>query len=126
MANSRASTVLQAARGFIKASNNKKFELRPEMTNILSGFMQDREFTIPNLADIKKAQIQVTTAMYKTRKAFTIGSSKTCSPSGETSGSGSVNLTWAQKSFTIQIQTKKYANNEIGLTTALANDIMEA
>ena len=126
MANSRAATAVQSARAFIKESTNKKFELRPEMTNILSGFMQDREFTIPNLAAIKKAEKQVTTAMYKTRKAFTIGSSKSCSPSGETSGSGSVNLTWAQKNFSIQIQTKKYANNEIGLIQAVADDLMEA
>lgn len=126
MANSRAATVLQDARAFIQESNNKKFELRPEMTKLLSGFMRDREFTIPNLSKIKTAEKRATHAMYKTAKAFTIGTEKNCSLSGETSGSSSVELTWAQRTFTIVVSEKMYQNNEIGMVQGLADDLLSA
>jgi len=97
-----SSTVLQAARAFIKDENNKKFELRPELSKIIDAFTRDREFTIPALDDIRQAKTQTTTALYLKSKDFTINSSKTCSPSGEQSGSGTVAVSWSEKAFVVK------------------------
>lgn len=113
MANVYASTVLQAARAWIKENNNKKFELRPVNTNIIEAFLRDREFTMPQLAQIKAATTQTTTAMYFTKKDFTINTSKTNTPSGEKSGTSSVNLTWATSGFAIDLPSKQYDGNEV-------------
>jgi len=113
MADVYSSTVLQAARAWLKSDNNKKFELRPVKTNIIGAFLRDREFTVPNLADIKRATTQTTTAMYFKKKDFTINTSKSNTPSGEKSGTGSTNLTWATKGFTIDLPSKQYDGNEV-------------
>lgn len=121
-----ADTVLQAARAFLKDENNKKFQLRPNFTKILNVFLKDREYTIPALSSIKQATTQTTTAMYLKTKDFTISSSKSCAPTGEQSGSGSVNLTWTQKGFKIYTSFKQHAGNEVNMGRALANDLYNA
>jgi len=121
-----ADTVLQAARAFIKDQNNKKFQLRPEYTRIVEIFMKDREFTIPNLAAIRKADTQTTTAMYLKKKDFTVGSSKDCAVTGEQSGSAKVDLTWVTKTVKIATSFKQHAGNEVSQARALANDLYNA
>lgn len=119
-------TVLQAARAFIKDENNKKFELRPNFTNILGMFMKDREFSLPNLAELRAATTRTTTAMYLKKKTFTVGSSKSCSPSGQQSGSDSVDLSWAMKNVVITTNFKQHAGNEVSQARAFANDLYNA
>lgn len=126
MADVYNSTVLQAARAWLKENNNKKFELRPVNTNIMSAFLRDREFTIPALSDIKKATTQTTTTMYFKKKDFTINTSKSNTPSGEKSGTGSVNLTWAKAGFTIDLPSKQYDGNEVARTQGFAMSLFNA
>ncbi len=126
MANVYASTVLQDARAWLKDESNKKFELRPVKTNILAAFLRDRDFTIPNLGEIKKATTQTTTAMYFTKKDFTINTSKSNSPSGEKSGTSSVDLTWAVKGFTVDLPTKQYDGNEVARQKGFAMSLYNA
>lgn len=126
MADVYSSTVLQAARAWIKDDNNKKFELRPVKTFILPAFLRDRDFTIPNLADIKAATTQTTTAMYFTKKDFTINSSKSNTPSGEKSGTASANLTWAVKGFTVDLPSKQYDGNEVARAKGFAMSLYNA
>lgn len=121
-----ADTVLQQARAFIKADNNKKFQLRPQFTNIIEVFKRDREFTMPGLSEIRQATTQTTKAMYLKKKTFTVGSAKSCSPSGEQSGSGIVELTWATKPVVIQMNWKQFAGNEVAMATAFANELYNA
>ncbi len=123
MANEYTATILQDARAFLKDENNKKFELRQNMSKVLEAFMRDREFTIPGLSQIKEARIQATKALYMKNKAYTLTTAKSCAPSGESSGSGDVELTWAQLGFVVKSQTKKFQNNEVGRMKALANDL---
>jgi hypothetical protein len=124
MANTYAATVLQNARLWLNDNYNKKFEERPTLTQILDVFVAGQS-AIPKLDAIRKATTQTTQIMYKTRKAFTIGSSKSCSPSGETGGSAVTNVTWVQKNFVVKHQSKKYAGNELDAAAGLASDLFE-
>jgi len=125
-ANAYAETVLQDARAFIKADANKKFQLRPEFTKAMDIFLRDRDFTLPNLGTLRQATTQATTALYLKKKAFTVGTTKGCSPSGEQSGSGSVALTWGTKNVIIKTNFKQHAGNEVAQARALANDLYNA
>jgi hypothetical protein len=125
MANTYASTVLQAARLWQQDNMQKKFESRRDLSKVFPVFEDGQNF-VPELDEIKKATTQTTTTLYLTKKSFTINSSKSCSPSGETGGSGSVNLSWVQKGFAVQHQTKKYHGNELSSARGLAYDMFEA
>ena len=126
MADVYSATVLQAARAWLKENNNKKFELRPVNTNIMAAFLRDREFTMPALSQIKEATTQTTTAMYYTKKDFTINTSKSNTPSGEKSGTSSVNLTWAQAGFAIDLPSKQYDGNEVARVKGFAMSLYNA
>lgn len=126
MANVYADTVLLAARSWIKEQNNKMFELRPVMSNIIEAFMLDREYTIPNLAAIKAATTQTTTAMYYKSKDFTIGTAKTNTPSGEKSGTGTLDLSWSTKTFVIDLPRKQYDGNEVTQAKGYAMSLYNA
>jgi hypothetical protein len=126
MANVYSDTVLQTARAFIKDPNNKKFQLRPEFTRIADVFMKDREFTLPNLAELRSATTRATEALYLKKKDFTVGSAKDCAPAGEQSGSSKVTLSWSTKTVKIKTSYKQHAGNEVAQARALANDLYNA
>ena len=126
-ANVYADTVLQGARAFIKDKNNKKFELRPTLTRIVDMYMKDREYTIPSLSKIREAATQTTTATYLKAKDFTVTTDgKSCTPSGEQSGSAAVALTWVSKTVNVYTSFKQHAGNEVSMARALANDLYNA
>lgn len=126
MANVYTDTVLQAARAFIKDENNKKFELRPNFTRLIDIFMKDREYSLPSLAALRSATTRATEALYLKKKDFTVGSTKSCTPTGEQSGSDKVSLTWNTKKVTIYTSFKQHAGNEVAQARALANDLYNA
>ena len=121
-----ADTVLQAARAFIKDQNNKKFQLRPQTTRLIDIFMKDREYTLPSLSSLRSATTRATEALYLKKKAFTIGTSKSCEPTGEQSGSAKVSLTWNTKNVKIYTSFKQHAGNLVDQARALANDLYNA
>jgi hypothetical protein len=125
MANTYAATVLLEARQWLNDNYNKKFEERKTLTQILPVFI-DGQKAIPKLDQIRKANTQATKVEYLTRKAFTMGSSKSCSPSGETGASGIAELTWSTKNFVIKHQKKKYDGNDLDAARGLAYDLFEA
>jgi hypothetical protein len=126
MSNVYSATLLQDARAFILDENNKKFQLRPNMTDILSAFTKDREFTIPALDSIRKSTTQATKAMFLKKKDFTIKTDKACSITGETSGSGDVTLSWINRGVEIGNSFKQHAGNEVSMMKAFANDLYNA
>lgn len=113
MANVYADTVLLDARAFIAANLNKKFELRRNLSKVTDAFLMDREFTVPNLSAIKKANTQATKAMYYKALDFTIISAKSNTPTGEMSGTGIVTLSWSQSGFEVKVNSKQLAGNEV-------------
>ena len=126
MADVYSATVLQDARAWIKDENNKSFELRPVKTYILPAFLKDRQFTVPNLAEIKAATTQATKAMYFTKKDFTINSSKSNTPSGEKSGTAITTLSWSTKGFAIDLPSKQYDGNEVARMKGFAMSLYNA
>jgi hypothetical protein len=123
MADVYSDTVLLAARAFIKNKNNKKFQLRPNFTNLLGIFLKDREYSIPSLSALRSATTQTTTALYLKKKTFTVGTAKDCTPSGEKSGSARVDLTWSYRDVKIATSYKQHAGNEVSMAAAFANDL---
>jgi hypothetical protein len=121
-----ADTVLQEARAFIKDESNKKFQLKPEFTKAIELFVKDREFTLPNLAELRSATTRATKALYLKKKQFTVGTGKSCTPTGETSGSAAVTLSWANRNVKLVTNYKQFAGNEVAQARALANDLYNA
>jgi len=120
-ANAYSSTILQNVRAFISDPVNK-FELRSQNYGGISAFLKKREYTIPALEDIRQSQNQTAQAMYMKSKSFTVGSARSCTPSGETSGSGIVSLSWDTLSDAAEFPYEVFGNNEVTLMKAMAND----
>lgn len=126
MADVYADTVLLNARAFINENQNKKFELRPAKNMVIDAFLRNREFTVPNLAAIKQATTQTTQFEYMKSLAFTIGTAKSNTPSGQKSGSGITSLVWATKTFVIDLPTKQYHGNEVSRDMGFAFSLWNA
>ncbi len=124
-ANPYSSTNLQSVRAFIKDEANA-FELRHQMYGAMDAFMFRRDFTIPNLDQIRKSALQTTSAIYMKNKTFPIGTSLSCNPSGTSSGSGMVDLTWITYTANVEVQHKRFYNNEVARLKATANDFYNA
>jgi hypothetical protein len=125
MANTYSSTNLLEARAMITPEMEKKFERRKNLTQAMNLFLMDREYSIPDLAEIKEADVQTTKVWYKKRKSFTKITAKSCTPTGETGGSAIATVSWSQMGFKVIHQAKKYHNNEIKGLQGLAYDLME-
>ncbi len=121
-----ASSVLLAARAKQQEKYANKFIGRPVNSFLMDLFMKDRDITIPNLADIRKATTQTTTILYPTKTAYTVNSAKSCSPTGEQGDSGSVNLTWYTKQVEVITSAKRHQGNEYSMMEALAWELLKA
>lgn len=121
-----ASTVLLAARAIQQEKWAKKFEGRPETSFLMDLFLKDRDITVPNLAAIHAATTQTSTMLYPTKTAYTVGSAKSCTPTGEQGDSSSVNLTWYQKQVEVITSYKRHSGNEINQVSALAWELLMA
>jgi hypothetical protein len=103
----------------------EKHDQRREFTNVWKPFF-DGQRMIPDLEKIKASENQTQTTMYLPVKSFTINTTKSCSPSGETASSATVNLSWLKKNFAIKINKKQFQNNELTAAKALANNLFNA
>jgi hypothetical protein len=120
MANTYASTVLLAAREWQSETMLKKFEQRRDFSTVHKVF-EDGQRYIPDLEKIKQSESQTTTTLYLKNTDITINSAKSCSPSGEVGGTGSVDLSWTIKSGAVKVNMKQHQNNELKAAQALAN-----
>ena len=126
MANTYAATVLLEARRMISDPNNKKFELRPTLSNVTSSFLSNAETAFLDLASIREATTQVTSAKYFAKTDVTIGTGKSCSPSGQKGATADVDLVWADKKFQVQLSEKQFHGNEITQQQAFANQMYQS
>jgi len=125
MANTYSSTVLLAARMWQLDTMKEKYDQRREFTNVHKPFFDGQNW-IPDLEKVKASENQTQTVMYLANKDFTINTTKSCSPSGETGSSATVNLSWVKKGFAIKINKKQFQNNELTAAKALANNLFNA
>lgn len=119
-------TKLLEARAAITDTNNKKFELKSNRTNITEGFLKYSDQAFPNLAELRSSTKRATKATYISRTDFSLGSAKSCSPSGTAASSAIVALEWLQKTFTVQVSEKVHFGNEITAQTALQSALFQA
>lgn len=119
-----ASTVLLEARALMTEENNKKFELRPNMTNIVGAFMKYTDQAIINLKQLKQATTQSTVLKYIKNVALTPGSSKSCTPSGTSGDSGTLTPSWLLKNFVAKVAAKPHDNNMISMAEALRTNLL--
>jgi len=120
MADVYADTALLEARAFINEDQNKKFELRKTKNMVVEAFLRNRNFTVPNLAEIKNATTQATYFEYMKSHTFTVNTAKSNTPSGEKSGSGKTALSWSTKTFVVNLPTKQYHGNEVSRAMGFA------
>jgi hypothetical protein len=121
-----AATVLLAARAKEAEKYYRAFEGRALNSSLINLFMRNRDLMNPNLADIRKSTTQVTSMMYPTKLRRTMGAGKSCAPSGESSDSGIVNLTWVVKTALIKISEKLHQGNEYKMQDTLARELVDA
>lgn len=121
-----ASTVLLAARAKQQEKYANKFEGRPENSSLMDLFLRNRDITIPMLSELRQATTQTQTILYPTKSTYTVGSAKSCSPTGVQGDSGSVNLTWYTKTVEVITSAKRHKGNEYSMVEALAWELLKA
>lgn len=121
MANTYSSTVLQSSRVWQIKTMQEKFDQRREFSNIWQPFFDGQNY-IEDLEKVKASENQTDTIMYLANKDFTLGTAKSCTLTGETGSSASVNLTWALRNFTIKTNIKQFQNNELSAVRKFSND----
>jgi len=126
MANSRSSTNLLNARLFLSEQFNAP-ELRRSNWGATMAFLMDRNFTFPKIEELRTSQNRTTQAMYKKKKDFTVSNAApTCTPSGETSGTGIQTLTWTPYKVVVTSPHKPFYNNEQARQDAFNHDLENA
>jgi hypothetical protein len=121
-----SSSVLLEARAIQKEKYYQKFEGRQKNSMIVDAFFQNRDMMFPDLAAIKEASAQATKMLYPVKSLLTIGSAKSCTPTGVTEDSGIVTLTWATKTATVKISNKVHDGNEFKMASTLARQLLDA
>lgn len=115
-----ALTVLQDARAKQVELYRNKFEGRPENTFLMDMFLKNRSITIPALQRIKAAETQTTSTLYQVNPSFTLGTAKSCSPTGQQADSGKVDLTWSKIVGSFTTSQKRHDGNEYSMMEDVA------
>lgn len=120
-----ASSVLVDAIGILSDKYQGKEFRRP----IYGGhemFLKGSEYTIPDLAEIRKSVNRTTTAKYLKRSNPTVASTFSCTPTATVGDSGTVNLSWTPYTTAITISNKRHGNNYFDRARALAGELEAA
>lgn len=113
------SSVLVDAIGILQERFAAK-EFRRPLYGAHQLFLKDRDYSIPNLEEIRLSENRTTTTKYLTRVTPDVGSSRTCSPTASYGDSGTLDLSWNTYSSTAQISDKMHRNNYFAPEKALA------
>ena len=121
MANYQPSILLDAI-GIVTDPFNKH-EFRPGYFGATEAFMKYRDYSVPNLAEIRKSPLRTTTVKYLTRTNQEPVTARSCTVSAALGDSGTANVTWATRGFTVMTSEKQFDNNYIAQSKAFANDL---
>lgn len=97
--------------------------LRREQYGALDAYVLNREFSLPELAELRTAERRAVKTKYLKRTSGTPGSSRTCTPSASLGDSGNIDITWTTYSDTFKTTDKVFRNNEFSSSNQLANDM---
>lgn len=121
MANYQPSILLDAI-GIVTDRFNKH-ELRPGYFGATDAFLKYRDFSVPDLASIRKSPLRTTTVKYLTRSTQSPVTARSCTVTAALGDSGTADVTWATKGFTIMTSEKQFDNNYYSQSQAFANDL---
>jgi hypothetical protein len=121
MANYQPSILLDAI-GLVTERFNRH-ELRPGFFGATDAFLKYRDYSIPNLADIRKSPLRTTSVNYLDRTAQAAVTARSCTISAALGDSSHADVTWATKGFTIMTSEKQFDNNYYSQAQAFANDL---
>jgi hypothetical protein len=113
------SSVLVDAIGILQGRFQSK-EFRRPLYGAHDLFLKDRDYSIPNLDQIRLSENRTTTTKYLTKVTPTVGSARACSPTASYGDSGTVDLSWTAYSATAKISDKMHRNNYFDPAKALA------
>lgn len=89
-------------------------------------YLKGRDYTIPDLADIRESTLRTTTTKYLKKSTQTVGSSRSCTPTASFGDSGTVDLSWTTYAVTVKTSDKVFRNNYYSQVKALAEDLYYA
>lgn len=121
MANYQPSILLDAI-GIVTDPFNKH-EFRPGYFGATEAFMKYRDFSVPDLDSIRKSPLRTTTVKYLTRTNQAPVTARSCTVSAALGDSGTADVTWATRGFTVMTSAKQFDNNYISQARAFANDL---
>jgi hypothetical protein len=121
MANYQPSILLDAI-GLVTEGFNKH-ELRPGYFGATQAFLKYRDYSIPDLSDIRKSPQRTTTVKYLTRTSQSPVTARSCTISSALGDSGTSNISWVTKGFTLYESAKLFDNNFYSAQQAFANDL---
>ncbi len=116
------SSILTDAIGILTDRFNKH-ELRPGFFGATQAFLKYRDYTVPNLSDIRKSPQRTTTVKYLARTTQDPVTARGCTITAALGDSGTSNVTWATKGFTVYTSAKLFDNNYYAQSQAFANDL---
>jgi hypothetical protein len=121
MANYQPSILLDAI-GLITEGFNKH-ELRPGYFGATQAFLKYRDYSVPDLSTIRKSPNRTTTVKYLTRTSQSPVSARSCSVTASLGDSGTSNISWVTKGFTLYESAKLFDNNFYSARQAFVNDL---
>jgi hypothetical protein len=121
MANYQPSILLEAV-GIITDRFNAH-EMRPGFFGATETFLKYRDYSIPNLADIRKSPQRTTTVRYLDKTTQSTISARSCSPTAAFGDSSAATITWSTIGFTVYESKKLFQNNYYSAQQAFANDL---
>jgi hypothetical protein len=98
-------------------------ELRPGYFGATEAFFNYRDYSIPNLSDIRLSPQRTSTIKYLTRSNQAAVTARSCTPTAAFGDSGTANLTYATYGFTVKTSEKLADNNYFNRATMFANDL---
>lgn len=124
MANYASSVLLDAITNINQRLQSA--ELRPPVDQVIEAFMTQREVSIPNLTELRTSSVRATKLNYLKRTAGSVGSARSCSPSGSLGDSGQNTLTWTTYTRNVYLSHKAMNNNYYSTMQAFQNDLYNA
>ena len=104
----------------------QKFERRKPFYGAHELYLKERQFSLPNLDQIRLSENRTTTTKYLKKSTQTVGSARACAPTASFGDSGTVDLSWTPYVVTVTTSDKMFRNNYYGQVQALANDLYYA
>lgn len=120
-----SNSVLLAAVGIMNDRFNAH-ELRKPIYGAHEAFLEFRDYSIPDMADIRKSENRTTTVKYLTKTSPSVANSRSCIPSAAFGESGTLNLSWKTYSTTVGHSYKIFDNNYYSEAQGFANDLYGA